>query len=211
MFRLLDLERNCIFYNVGDVQSIKNGMQINTSLFDRFDVDETNSNYTKVTYSWIDHIRVKDKIVGRQQKSVSFILFELENVVCFFLNSESKMIFIINKLIEISQTYFTKIDIFNLFINNLLSKKEIIFKLINLHVNKQPTTYNEVDFWEISIEETNMDEFSIFFHSGRITSITLKNKNSYFYLDSQSVVSFNDTDEIREIFDVVIKITKHIK
>ncbi|GED26922.1 hypothetical protein BAG01nite_30240 [Brevibacillus agri] len=207
---MFDLERNCVFYNVDDINRIKNSIKINTSLFDKFQIEEDCSDYTKVTYTWIDHIRVRDKIVGREQKTVSFLLLGPSNIICFFLNSESKMVFIIKKLIDISQVSFKKLNLFNIFINGRLDEKKTLFKIINYHVKKPSTTYNENIFWEINNEEIGRSEIRNFYDSNLITNLTLKSNNIYFYLDSQSVVSFNDTDGIKEILDVIVKITGNI-
>ncbi|RKN74988.1 hypothetical protein [Paenibacillus ginsengarvi] len=182
-----------------------------TSTFEKISYKKINESTLEIAYSWIDPVRMKDKLIAREQRDVNFWVFIDVGVLCCFSNSESSITYAISKLSHIYDLELNKINTYQYWKDIFLNKHKILFaELIGIHIKKYSTAADHRDISKISVNSISLSEIEGFIRSDLLTSLTFQFKLQTFYLDATSVLSFPDTSKEKMIFEVIEKIVKDI-
>lgn len=199
----MQMQRDCVFY-------------IYDGNIDWDYIDKPEDKYVSISCSnkdeviegsikWIDSIRIKEKIIATSKKQVHFSVYESRRVICIFGNSESQLSYVVGSLMNTFRISLNKIKIFefykNYFIKNLTGNS---FKLTSLDISKTlMDSYINVPITEFKTKELK-NIFTHYHISALVITDTLN--NMYFVIDSNSVVSFFETDELVGIKDICKRI-----
>ncbi|HDR4481002.1 hypothetical protein PDN50_22905 [Bacillus cereus] len=207
------LHRDCIFYkysgtpNWGEVEEKENGK------FCSFSCESYQDNVLKVNLTWLDPIKVRDKIITTERKSIFFFVFESNKTICIFGSSESQIAYTISKLLEFFSINFKKINLFDKYKDQFLESTNYNgLILTSFDIAKQQYGFDDNTYINISLEEIKPNELLDYINSYSVISfVTLfEEKKLYFSLDLYSVISFFDTDEPYSIYCACERIVKDI-
>ncbi|GEC93577.1 hypothetical protein [Brevibacillus brevis] len=197
---------DCILfeYDATDFENVVG--ELTPSRFEDLSCTKLSTNVFKIEYSWIDPIRMRDKIISRDQKSVTMWIFCSEKIVSCFGNSESAISYAINSLSEKSSIVFKRINTYEYWSRVFNHSNGWFADLISVHVKKSPSAFDEREILNISIKDISEDKLREFFVQDLVTNLTFTYQKTIFHLDLASVISFSDTVKEQEIFQVVNKI-----
>jgi len=202
---MLYFERDCILFKVNNKLKFIDYRPITP--FEQVRVKERGQ-YQEITYTWLDPIRVSEKIVAKNQNSMFGIYFYDKDVIAFFSSSESNIGYVINKFEKAFNIQFNKCDIYNQCKNNVLTENPNEFaELINIHLYKNST--EEYNIKKLSIKDIPNNILKQYIISDQVASLTFKftdQKVSYFYLDKGSVITFPDTVKEEVVYNVLEKL-----
>ena len=92
-----------------------------------------NDQIIKISYKWLDPIKVQDKIISREPKSVFLLYFVQRKILCCFGGSESQIGFVISKL-EKNSNAFGKINLFDICRDKFINEDSWEFDLVNIYL-----------------------------------------------------------------------------
>lgn len=181
------------------------------SIFERYKSYEINKQTQEISYIWSDPIKIEDKMVCREQKSVSFWIFKNENIACTFGNSESSIWYGVKRFSRQYAT-FSKIDFYGVFKKMLFNKKEWFAELVSLYLISSDGMHNNQSI-KRAANTLPVDELIKYIMEDKVSSLTFRwvEKDIYFYLDTNSVISFYDSAKKEEIFDTIKKVVDVIE
>ncbi|MGZ4160476.1 MAG: hypothetical protein ACXVNF_06740 [Neobacillus sp.] len=205
-------ERDCTFYFCdGNFFEVIN--TIEPKYYQEIKSNKLNEEINQHTFSWIDPIRVSNKIVSREQYNVVIYSFIDKNLVCIFGSSESSICYAIEKLSEYTGIKFRRTNLFEYWLRKYRSDDYWFAEIVNLQVyhSIKGLEYN-AEKRKIPITKLSRDEILDYIDSNHLCSISFKTKRRSlcFNLDSGSVVSFFDTQPIEEVNDLVRIISENI-
>ncbi|PEO56163.1 hypothetical protein CN567_29430 [Bacillus toyonensis] len=202
---MLYFERDCILFKVNNKLKFIEYRPITP--FEQVMVKER-GRCQEITYTWLDPIRVSEKIVAKNQNSMHAIYFYDEDVIVFFSSSESYIGYVINKFEKAFNIQFNKCDIYSQCKNEVLTGNlNNIAELINIHLYKNST--EEYNIKKLSIKDVPNNILKQYFISDQVASLTFKfngPKTTYFYLDKGSVITFPDTVKEEVVYNVLEKL-----
>jgi hypothetical protein len=200
--------RDSIIYKSKSV-ILFNNFKSNTP-YEELKVNKFSENSLKITYTWFDPLKVRDKIIAKDQKTITIIYFKKQNILSCFGNSESQIGYVISRIEKILKINLEKVDIFSNYSAIINSE------LISIHI--QETDFRTTELLESGIEEQvslslkdiPQNILTEYFNNGRVTLLTFRycenNKLlTYFYVDKGSVVTFPDTVKEDVIYNVLEK------
>ncbi|EPD54170.1 hypothetical protein HMPREF1210_00155 [Paenisporosarcina sp. HGH0030] len=204
------LHRDCVFYlyegNL-DWEHIRNQEDnfcvINYGFYQ--------NNILEASVEWIDSIKVKDKIIASTKKKIIFYVYEKNKVICIFGGSESQIAYAIAKLVTNFHISLNKVDTFRNYKDYFLNpQSEQGFKLTSIDVSKRSTGRVNNSYINIPIKEINEKEMKDVLQYTEALVVYYEGNSVYFVIDSNSVVSFFNTDEHQLIIDVCKRIVRYI-
>lgn len=207
---LITWNEDCKLYQYSNDAFINNINTFSPQLFEDISYRELVNDVIEIQYQWIDPIKIRDKIYGKEPKEVTFWVFTQERIVCCFGNSESGIAYAISKLSERTSTVFEKINIFKSWDKLNFLKDGNFGKLTTLHMRRSPTPSNSSEIKKVSIKELADKEIEQYLCSNEVTNLTFVFENINFYLDINSVISFLSTTSEKEIYLVIKNIIKDI-
>ncbi|MFJ8066100.1 hypothetical protein ACIQYS_15850 [Psychrobacillus sp. NPDC096426] len=169
---------------------------------------KTTNDVVNVNIEWMDSIRVKDKIVAKNKKQLKLLVYESSKTICIFSSSESHIAFAIAQLNNYFQISIQKVKLFELYQNFFIkSLVKNTFKLTSLDIFRASAE----SFINISVQEIKQHELlTVLTNQTKALVILHEDKDIYFVIDSNSIVSFFDTEESLGIYDVCKRIVKDI-
>ena len=78
----------------------------------------------KAKFQWVDPIKVRDKIITTERKTIDFLIFEDINVVCIFGGSESHIAYTISKISQVFPIVLKKVDLFEKYKEYVINNKQ---------------------------------------------------------------------------------------
>lgn len=216
---MVQIERDCILFKLNKSVQINEDSIYSTpnKNFEKFDIQKLNDKVLKLTYSWLDPVRIRNKIIARDNVSVTFLYFlNLKTFACFG-NSESYISYAISKLeSKLKLPTLEKVNLFlfckTQILNNINSKTA---RLTSIHIynkNKLLTECDEGDLKKYSIKTLKIEELVEFLRSEYLESFTYKSDdyNTYFYIDKESVISFPENIKEEVVSNVLMGISKEL-
>lgn len=197
------MERECTFYNFSNRREIQSLVSQRINPFEEIRTVDVGPNILALEYVWHDPIKLKDKIVSKRKKSVYFFVFEIKGFICFFSNSESDTFYVISKLRIIFGLELEKNNLFNNFNNLIEDEKGILDLVVSIQINKEIMDYHKV--YTLNKNEFTRKMLLEYFETKKLININLKcsGTNTFYALDCNSAISFNDTDTMQEILYVI--------
>jgi len=201
------LERDCILFKANKKINFES-YQFSTP-YEKLNIEESNQGYTKIIYTWLDPVRVREKIIAKDQRSVILIYFYKKDILSCFGSSESLIGYVINKMEKVFKVGLEKVKIFDNF-NDAISAE-----LINIHLfmgeGYGEGLYEDEHTVKLNIKDIPRSVLQSYFNKNQVTSLTFKNIESnnrinYFYVDNGSVVSFPDTMKEDVVYNVLEKV-----
>ncbi|HDR8084501.1 TPA: hypothetical protein VCA30_000999 [Bacillus cereus] len=207
------VHRDCIFYKYTGTPEWKEIELGRGESFSSFKCELYETDVIKAKFQWVDPIKVRDKIITTERKTIDFLIFEDINVVCIFGGSESHIAYTISKISQVFPIVLKKVDLFEKYKEYVINNKQNgFFKLQSIDVSKEPTGYDSDEYINISTKEIELDILKEYIESDKLVSfvISIESIQLYFFLDYMSVVSFMDTDEVASILNACKRIVKYI-
>ncbi|MBU8877963.1 hypothetical protein BGM26_03015 [Bacillus sp. FJAT-29790] len=207
------LYRDCIFYKYSGTPNWRDMQSNSNDNYCSFSCDSYEGEILQASIAWSDPIKVRDKIITSERKTIKFFVFKENKVICIFGGSESQMAYTISKLFTFFSISLKKINIFESYKQKTL--KSTFFKgltLTSLDIAKQQSGFDNSTYINISVNDIEKNNLAKYINSPEILSLIIlyKEKQIYFSLDVFSVVSFFDTDEFNSIFEVCRRIVVDI-
>jgi hypothetical protein len=207
------LYRDCIFFKyVGspDWRNIASNFNEN---YCSFVCDTFEEGILQANISWSDPIKVRDKIVTTERKTINFFVFKEQSLICLFGGSESQLAYTISKLMIFFDIKLSKINPFNIYKEQFLKanfNKELV--LTSVDIAKEQTGFDDSTYFNVAMSELKLDNLHSYLKSNDIISfiILYNEKQIYFSVDVYGVVSFFDTDGFGYIFEVCKRIVVDI-
>lgn len=201
---------DCILYKFDSTDIINGINELTSHNFESIVCKEMAHQVFEIQYTWIDPIRMKDKLIARDQKSVTFWIFNNEKIMSCFGNSESAISYAVQNMMRKTSIKFKRINTFDHWFNWHYQTKKWFASLIGIHQKRIPTVSDEREILKINIRELTAQELDNLFEQQMVTNLTFSYKSTIFYLDLASVISFPDTIKEKEIFDVIKNIAGDI-
>ncbi|MEH7391498.1 hypothetical protein V7164_14690, partial [Bacillus sp. JJ1474] len=98
---MVEVEKDCILFKLNSTIQFNNDSFCSTpskTSFEKYEINEIDQNKKKIIISWLDPVRIRNKIIARDQISVNFIYFKNSSVLACFGGSESYIEYAINKI-----------------------------------------------------------------------------------------------------------------
>jgi hypothetical protein len=207
------LHRDCIFYKYSGTPNWRDIQSNSNDNYCSFSCDSYEEEILQASIVWSDPIKVRDKIITSERKTIKFLVFKENKVICLFGGSESQMAYTISRLFTFFSISLKKVNIFE-------SYKEKTFKLnsfkgltlTSFDIAKQQSGFDNSTYINISVNDIKKNDLEKYINSPEILSLIIlyKEKQIYFSLDVFSVVSFFDTDDFASISEVCRRIVVDI-
>ncbi|MGG4046316.1 hypothetical protein [Paenibacillus favisporus] len=193
------LERDCVAY------SINSAIKIDSKRVSNFEEIEMLSDcitYQIHRYNWVDPIRYKEKLISKSTKSVSMIYFKNQLTIFLFGNSESNISYVESRLKRLFPIHFERVDLYPKIINKLSSNNHK-FNVINIQFVR---VKDNLEKW-VSIDTNGLSKIELvkILSEEKPQTISLYDElnKTYFSVDVNSSLSFNDTSTISDIVGVL--------
>lgn len=205
--------RDCIFLKYTGTPNWRNIQRQKQENFCSFTCDSFDEDVLKASIVWLDPIKVRDKIITSERKTISFFIFKQNKVICLFGGSESQVAYTISRILNLFSISLEKVNIFETYKENFL--KSINYKGFSLTSFDYAIIQSNLDdstYINISIDDIEKNNLEKYINSPEVISFTIFfiEKQIYFSLDLNSVASFFDTDEYESIYKVCKRIVVDI-
>ncbi|EMA6344105.1 hypothetical protein OCD85_23155 [Bacillus pacificus] len=205
------MEKDCILYRVtNDFQIDKlHSITPKRITYDKYDISYINNQIIRISYKWLDPIKVQEKIISREPKSVVLIYFVQRKIICCFGSSESYIGFVISKLEKKLATHLEKINLFDICKKKYINEDNWESDLVSIYLlQKKPNSFDDYESTrvkKVKINDIGSAELRKHLINGEVTSFTyyFNERKTYFYLDSESVVSFPDVVKEEVVYHVI--------
>ena len=211
---------DCILFKIEEPFQLTNHLySAPLNHFEKFEVTNIDNNTVKIMYSWLDPIKIRDKIVDRNQLSMLFIFFKNQNLIACFGSSESYIGHAVSRLEKkLNLKKLEKVNLFNFFKQIVLrnndnisfvNSNKMIFTNIHLYNGDKNLFDCEIDdIKKVAIKTINDNELIVLLSSNYLESLTFKliEYNISFYIDKQSVLSFPETIEDVDVLNAIKEI-----
>ncbi|MDQ0976003.1 hypothetical protein QFZ31_005881 [Neobacillus niacini] len=207
------LHRDCIFYKYSGTPNWRDVQSNSNDNYCSFSCDSYEEEILHASISWLDPIKVREKIITTERKAINFLVFKENKVICLFGGSESQIAYTISKLFTFFSVLLEKIDIFGIYKKKVLKSNSFNgLTITSIDMAKQQSGFDNNTYINISVNDIKEKNLEKYINSPEILSLILlyKEKQLYFSLDVFSVVSFFDTDEVAFIFEVCRRIVVDI-
>lgn len=207
------LHRDCIFYKYNGTPNWRNIQSDSNDNYCSFSCDSYEEEILQASITWSDPIKVRDKIITSERKTIKFLVFKGNKVICLFGGSESQIAYTISKLFTFFSVSLEKINIFESYKEKTLKSNSFNgLTLTSFDIAKQQSGYDNSTYINTSVNDIEGENIEKYINSPEILSLIIffKEKQLYFSLDVYSVVSFFDTDEFDSIFEVCRRIVVDI-
>lgn len=200
--------KDCIIYkskSIIDFDKFKSSY----TPYEKFDVKDYSSEIKTISYTWIDPIRVRDKIIAKDKRSIVLVYLFKKNIIACFGTSESQIGYVVNRIEKVSKVNLGKIDIFKDF-SNIITTQPITVHL-QMGDNYYDDTLDNPDLIKVKVKDLQEKDLENYFAEGKVVLLTFKfltnnNMFTYFYIDRGSVLTFPDTEKEDVIYNVLEKI-----
>lgn len=159
----------------------------------------------EIILKWIDSIKFKDKIIKREPRIVSALMFENYNKLLVFSESESEIQYFGVKIEEKFSVYLRELNLYEQLYKKCLSSDMNAIKVVALNIKGQ---LNE----EMLFNTSDIDEelsTILKTNENHIISITfMLGEDKYFTIDKRSVISIPDNvleDERIKLYEELFK------
>ncbi|PRT36263.1 hypothetical protein C6359_03675 [Bacillus wiedmannii] len=206
------LYRDCIFYKYTGAPMWKE-IELSGEYFSSFKYELYDNDVIKAKFQWVDPIKVRDKIITNERKTIDLLIFEDVNVICIFGGSESHIAYTISKISQSFSVTLKKIDLFKRYKDFAINNKESgSLELTSIDMSKKPTGYDSNDYVNFPIKGIEFNVLKEYIESDNLVNfvIYIESIQLYFFIDYMSVVSFLDTDEVSMILNACKRIVKYI-
>lgn len=208
-------DRDCLLYEYDNPLILEKLREQKADIFFNFIFEDEGEDVTKVSFNWVDPIKVRDKIVATKKKQVMFLIFKSKNYACFFGNSESSIAYTITKLMEITSINLVKVNIFNLFSKyEQIKAMPRVFKLVSIDYRIRESNFdNKQNYIEnIAVSDVSEVELNKLLESSRIVGLVYSmNEKYYFNIEYTSVISFYDTSDYNEVLTICNGLVENVK
>jgi hypothetical protein len=207
------LHRDCIFYKYSGTPNWRDIQSNSNDNYCSFSCDSYEEEILQANIAWSDPIKVRDKIITSERKTIKFLVFKENKVICLFGGSESQIAYTISKLFTFFSISLKKINIFESYKEKTLKSNSFIgFNLTSFDIAKQQSGFDNSTYINISVNDIEKNNLEKYINSPEILSLIILyiEKQIFFSLDVCSVVSFFDTDEFDSIFEVCRRIVVDI-
>ncbi|WP_079914129.1 hypothetical protein [Paenibacillus sp. 32352] len=204
-------EKDITYYTILDSNYLKDLPHFVIREFEHLQYNDIDAEVTEIEYNWADPVKIKDKVISRQTRSIVFWILKRQNALCIFSNSESEVAYLLSKLENRQVNYFKKINIYDIWKKKFMeSDEKSLAELVSIQVKREITASNSIDFNSIQVNKLKKEEIINYLSSNNICFLTFKllDTNGYFNLDSSSVISMNDTDTYEDIKNVIFQVSK---
>ncbi|APH06535.1 hypothetical protein [Bacillus weihaiensis] len=179
-----------IIFNIDQKQenTIKSKRKL-SSPFESFTDQYISEGVKEIVLKWIDSIKFKDKIIRREPRVVSALMFEKYNKLLVFSESESEIQYFCVKIEEKYNVYLKELNLYQQLYNKFLSSNSNKIKVIALNIKEQ---FNEENVLNISDTE---DELSFILRTNEEHTISITftlGEDKYLTMDKRSVISIPD-------------------
>lgn len=185
--------------------------RLTPSKYESIDFRHLENGNLEIKYTWIDPIRMKDKIIARDQKTVTFWFFCNKFLMSCFGNSESAISYAILNLSKKAKAEFKRVDTFDHWYQFHYPANNWFATLTGVHIKKNPSAFDERDILKLNIKELTREKLNESFDKKEITNLTFRYGNTTFHIDLASVISFADTASEKEIYSVVKNIVEELR
>ncbi|UOQ94068.1 hypothetical protein MUO14_03605 [Halobacillus shinanisalinarum] len=172
--------------------------------FEDFEMISLSSDVFYIKYTWLDSIRLYDKIISKKQTSISFIIDHKRNILLIFSDSESKINHLLATIKYYLDSELEKIDVFNLFLKD---KKQINdFKISSLDINDTNglKTINLIDLKNRKYKDFINKNYN------NITSFTIQINNSYIHIDKSSLIGVPNNSDKQKVLEFLKGVDSHL-
>ncbi len=121
------VHRDCIFYKYTGTPEWKEIELGRGESFSSFKCELYETDVIKAKFQWADPIKVRDKIITTEKKTIDFLIFEDINVVCIFGGSESHIAYTISKISQVFPIVLKKVDLFEKYKEYVINNKQNVF------------------------------------------------------------------------------------
>lgn len=207
------LHRDCIFYKYSGTPNWREFEEQNQGKFCSFICEPYQNDVLKVQLTWLDPIKVRDKIITSERKNVIFFIFEKYKTICIFGSSESQIGYTISKILEFFPVYLKKVNLFDKYSKKFLaSSSHGGLILTSFDIAKQKSSFDDNTYINISLNEIKQERMEDYMNSYQVISLVIlfEERRMYFSLDLHSVISFFDTDESYSIYQTCERIVMDI-
>lgn len=171
--------------------------------YHRFDSEIISDSVLCYTYTWLDPIKVREKIIARDQRKIVFHIFVNSKKVCIFGSSESHICYALTKLQELLKINLHKVNLFDIWLRLFRGQVEWVADLIGIYLY----SYGDSEvIKKISIKNTDRNEIMNYLDGDNAISCifrTSSGSQANFYLDEASVISFAENMTLAEVNNVV--------
>ena len=198
---------DAVIFNV-KFNSLVTTYKNNPLYFEKIQTEKIEEGIIKITLSWIDSIKFKDKIVKREPRIVDAILFEEYKKLIVFSDSESEVNYFVIKISQYLKFEVSEILLFEKIFNNCLLKRMSDVKIIALNIKNK---YGEEKIINI-LDEYKKEKINEIINDKNVQIISLTiglKRNLNFFLDKRSIISTPDNlkgKETIELYEELIKI-----
>lgn len=209
---MLDFDKDCKIFRVNKDLSFDNINSHNFSIFESYDISNINHNIIKINYSWVDQLKLQDKIVSREKKNIVLFYLKLTNVLFCFGNSESSITFAIKNIEKLAGFEANEINIFNQLKEMFKSQRNTFMELISISFVKEPSVFDKSEIIKIDFEEISEDQLVELITKKEVTSFLFYSQKSYsyFYVDNSSVICFDDSTKQEDVIDIICDVARYI-
>lgn len=211
------LETDCIIYKANK-EILANYIydELISKDFEEYKTRNLAVGVIEITFSWLDPIKIMDKMVIKDRKEVVMWFFVKESVLVTWCSSECYIGHALRRLESKLNIKYIKLDIFK------KAKNPLVFntfaQLTSIHIlNDNLKSYEDDDALSfnkrILLQDISNQEYSYYVNESLLTSLTFKyiNGNFYFYIDNQSIISFPEAMKVVDVINVLERIVKKIK
>jgi hypothetical protein len=199
------LENDCTIYKTKGLFDI-NILQSSTYKFENYKIKKINEQTLELIYTWLDPIKIQDKITTKDLKQVVFWYFKEEEKLCCFGSSESYTGYAVAKLEKLLKIEISKIEIFDLCKNKFIAKIKWFADLVNFHIYiGSMNAFNEEEVKKIPVKSVDFNQAINYIKKYHVTNFTYSYNNKYFYIDHESVLSFPDFSNDEDKYNVLQK------
>lgn len=202
-------ENDCTIYKVNNKIPFENigDSTLNNRRYEKFVTSVIRKDIVKITYSWLDPVKVRDKIVSNDTRSVTFIYFPNKDILGCFGSSESCIGHALNKIQMEFKVVLDKVNTFEIIENKIFENKNWFGKVVGLHIYDKSFSNEK----KISIKDLSLQDLKNYYQNYIVTCFTCYSDfdKTYFYLDKESVLTFPDNIKEDVVYNVLEKFVEH--
>jgi|SRR5699024_5505133 len=181
---------------------------LTSNTFEKYSLKKLNDKILDVEFTWLDSIKIRDKIVSRKQKTIRSWIYLDMNYIVLFGSSESDVNFFKTKLQNLLGITIKELNLYSEWRWNYLHKRSWIATLTSIQLKDEITPYDEGRITSIQVNNLTLEEVKRILteRMNLIISLTFsyrKYNKITFYMDPKSVISFPDTIHLNEMIVIL--------
>ncbi|HGA0701784.1 TPA: hypothetical protein ACIQN5_002699 [Bacillus cereus] len=209
---MLDFEKDCKVYKIPQKIPMNFFDRFMPSMFENYKIELCDKGIFKIYYSWIDQLKLHDKIVSREKKQVVFFYFKVLDSLFCFGDSESCISHSVKKLENNTLFKVSQVDVFNRINKYVLDKKTEPFSLVSIHYFQENSVFDKRDIQKFNVLGKDSQEVQNYLVNKDITNYLFydEDTSNYFYIDKSSVISFDYNTNEKELLKMLEEFARFI-